>query len=76
MGRPYAAPPNVSADRIAALRAAFDATMTDAQFAAEADKQGLEIQPVPGARLQELVDHMFAARREAVEAARKAISVQ
>lgn len=74
MGRPYAAPPNVPADRVAALRAAFDATMTDPQFMAEADKQGLEIQPVPGARLQQLVTRMFAAPKEAIEAARNAIS--
>ena len=74
MGRPFAAPPNVPADLVAALRNAFDATLVDAQFALEADKQGLEIFPVSGGRLQELVTQMFAAPVEAVEAARKAVS--
>ena len=37
-GRPVAAPPGVPADRLAALRAAFDATMKDAEFIAEAAK--------------------------------------
>ena len=74
MGRPFAAPPNVPDERVAALRAGFNATMTDPQFLAEAEKQGLEIQPVSGARLQELVERMFKAPPAAIEAARKAIS--
>ena len=36
MGRPFVVPPGVPADRVAALRAAFDATMKDATFLAEA----------------------------------------
>jgi hypothetical protein len=74
MGRPFAAPPNVPGERVAALRAGFDATMTDPQFVAEAEKQGLEIQPISGSRLQELVERMFQAPPAAIEAARKAIS--
>ena len=41
-GRPYAAPPGVPADRIAALRAAFAATFKDPQFIADCKKQGVE----------------------------------
>jgi tripartite-type tricarboxylate transporter receptor subunit TctC len=74
MGRPFAAPPNVPEDRIAALRAGFDRTMADPQFLAEGEKQGLEIQPVSGAKLQELVERMFQAPLAAVDAARKAIN--
>ena len=41
-GRPYAAPPGVPADRLAALRAAFAATFKDPQFLADCKKQGVE----------------------------------
>ena len=41
-GRPYAAPPGVPADRIAALRTAFAATFKDPQFLADCKKQGVE----------------------------------
>ena len=73
MGRPFVAPPDVPADRVEALRRAFDATMQDKAFLAEADKLGLEIQPVSGERLQELIVKMFSAPPDVVEAARNAI---
>lgn len=41
-GRPYAAPPSVAVDRIAALRTAFAATFKDPQFLADCKKQGVE----------------------------------
>ncbi len=55
LGRPYVAPPNIPADRVAALRAAFDATMQDAEFLAEAKSADLELAPVSGERVQKLV---------------------
>jgi tripartite-type tricarboxylate transporter receptor subunit TctC len=73
MGRPFAAPPNVPADRVDALRRAFDATMRDPAFLAEADKQKLEVQPVTGEALQQTVAAMFKAEPAVVEAARQAI---
>jgi hypothetical protein len=42
-------------------------------FRAEAEKLGLEIQPVTGERLQQLVDRMFDEPHPVVEAAREAI---
>jgi tripartite-type tricarboxylate transporter receptor subunit TctC len=41
--RPVLAPPGVPQDRIAALRGAFDATMRDQAFLAEAGTMGLEV---------------------------------
>jgi tripartite-type tricarboxylate transporter receptor subunit TctC len=73
MGRPFAAPPGVPADRVAALRRAFDATMRDPGFVADAEKQKLELQPVSGEKIQALVERMFTASPEVVEAARRAI---
>ena len=45
-GRPFAAPPGVPADRLAALRRAFDATLEDAEFIADAAKLQMEIEPL------------------------------
>ena len=43
LSRPFAAPPAVPADKLAALRDAFAATLKDPEFLAEAQKSGLEI---------------------------------
>jgi tripartite-type tricarboxylate transporter receptor subunit TctC len=55
LGRPVAAPPGVPADRVAALRRAFDATMKDPAFLAEAAQQKLEVNTLTGEQLDELV---------------------
>jgi hypothetical protein len=55
MARPFAAPPDIPADRKIALRAAFDATMRDAGFLAEARKLDFEVRPVD-ALLAEVYD--------------------
>ena len=73
MGRPFAVPPGVPADRVTALRRAFDATMADPAFRADAEKQKLELQPVSGEEIQALVGRMFASSPEVIETARRAI---
>jgi len=60
MGRPYLAPPNLPADRLATLRQAFMDTMTDKDFVADADKTGIEINPVSGADVEKLVKDVYA----------------
>jgi len=72
MGRPYLAPPNLPADRLAALRDAFMATMADKDFLAEADKTGLEINPVPGADVETLVKDIYATPADVVAEAKAA----
>jgi tripartite-type tricarboxylate transporter receptor subunit TctC len=64
MGRPYLAPPGIPADRAAALRQAFMDTMADNDFLAEAEKEKLEITPVDGADLQNLVAEVYATPAE------------
>jgi tripartite-type tricarboxylate transporter receptor subunit TctC len=61
MGRPFVLPPGVPADRIAALRAAFDATMKDVQFLDDAKMQKAEIDPVSGQAINALLDRVYAA---------------
>jgi tripartite-type tricarboxylate transporter receptor subunit TctC len=73
MGRPFAAPPKVPADRVAALRRAFDQSLKDPELLAEAEKAQLEIAPVDGEALQVMVEHMFQAPQDVIDAARKAI---
>jgi tripartite-type tricarboxylate transporter receptor subunit TctC len=47
-GRPWLAPPNVPADRVQALRRAYDATMKDRGFLEEAKQRKLEVDPRTG----------------------------
>jgi len=68
-GRPLAAPPGVPADRLAALRHAFDATMQDADFRAEADKVQMEIDPLDAAQIDRLLASAYATPKEVVQQA-------
>jgi len=61
IARPFAAPPEVPAARIAALRRAFDAVMRDADFLAEAKRLALEVRPASGADVQALLAEIYAA---------------
>ncbi len=55
LGRPVVAPPDVPADRVAALRQAFDAAMKDNGFLKEAQSLDLEINPRTGKELEQMV---------------------
>jgi tripartite-type tricarboxylate transporter receptor subunit TctC len=72
MGRPYLAPPNLPADRLAALHDAFMATMADKNFLAEAGKTQLEINPVSGADVEALVKDVYATPTDVVAEAKAA----
>jgi len=76
MGRPYVAPPNLPADRVAVLRKAFMDTMTDKDFLAEADKMQLEINPVSGAEVEKLVKDVYATSPNTVAKAKAAAETQ
>jgi len=69
MGRPFYAPPDLPADRAAALRKAFLDVLRDPEFLAEADKLKLEITPVPGERVQDIVREIYATPRAVVDRA-------
>ena len=73
MGRPFAAPPGVPADRRMALRRAFDATLKDPAFLKEADKLKLEVSPVSGEEIDKLIAGLYATPRDVVEETRVAI---
>jgi len=66
IGRPFVAPPDVPADRMKALLAAFDATMKDKEFIAEAEKQKLDVDPVSGAKLTALLKQLYATPKPVI----------
>jgi tripartite-type tricarboxylate transporter receptor subunit TctC len=61
IARPFAAPPGVPAERVAALRAAFDTTMKDPEFLAETKRLQLEVRPVAGDAVQTLIKDVYAS---------------
>lgn len=67
MGRPFTAPPGVPADRVAALRKAFMETVKDPAFLAEAEKLALEIDPISGEEITELLVDLYDTPKEIVE---------
>jgi tripartite-type tricarboxylate transporter receptor subunit TctC len=54
-GRPWLTPPNVPADRVNALRRAFDATMKDSEFLAEAKQRKLEVDSRTGEHVESVI---------------------
>jgi tripartite-type tricarboxylate transporter receptor subunit TctC len=73
VGRPYIAPKAVPADRLAALRGAFDATVKDPQFVADAEKQRLLVTPMTGPEVEAFIKDLAQAPPEVLASA-KAIS--
>src|SRR5579864_1570281 len=68
-GRPFAAPPDVPADRIAALRQAFADTLADPDFVAEAAKTQLEIEPMTGEDIAKMLAKAYAVPKVIVKRA-------
>jgi tripartite-type tricarboxylate transporter receptor subunit TctC len=64
LGRPMATTPDVPPDRLAALRAAFKATMADPDFLAEAANANFEVNPILGEDMQRTVAHIIATPKE------------
>ena len=73
MARPFTAPPSVPQERVAALRAAFDATVKDPAFLADAKQQQLDITPYSGAQIDALMKDIYATPPELVARVRAAM---
>ena len=59
-GRPFLAPPEIPPERVAALRAALDATWVDPQYLAEAARIQMPVdRPSTGAELQAMVERAY-----------------
>jgi tripartite-type tricarboxylate transporter receptor subunit TctC len=66
-GRPYVAPPGVPAERVAALRQAFADTFADAEFRADAERQGFNVRPISGADMTALIEQMARTPKPIIE---------
>jgi tripartite-type tricarboxylate transporter receptor subunit TctC len=64
LGRPLAITPDVPADRLAALHAAFKATMADPEFRKDAAQMNFEVDPVYGEQLQKVVAKVLATPKD------------
>jgi tripartite-type tricarboxylate transporter receptor subunit TctC len=71
--RSYIAPAETPPAQLAILRRAFDKTMADPQFLADAEKSRVDIQPLSGEKVQELVEKLYRTPKDIVERARKSI---
>jgi len=59
IGRSFTAPPDMPPERVAELRAAYAATMQDADFLADAKVANVELDPMSGADLQAIIAKFF-----------------
>ena len=59
MDRPLAAPPQTPADRVAALREGFDATMRDPEYKADIEKASLTYSPTSAQDIARFVDAVY-----------------
>ena len=71
VGRPYIVPKAVPADRYAALRTAFEATLKDPEFVAETNKQRLTIAPMSAGEIEAFLKELYKTPADVVEATRK-----
>jgi tripartite-type tricarboxylate transporter receptor subunit TctC len=60
IGRSLLGPPGIAAERVAALRAGFDAMVKDPEFVADVGKINVELDPLPGAAVAQLVARTLA----------------
>ena len=73
LGRPYIVSPKVPADRIAALRVAFDATVKDKGYLAEAAKAMMPVFPISGEEAEKIAARVYSVKPELIAKAKKAI---
>src|ERR1700716_1585259 len=72
LGRPFLMPPGVAAERVAALRSAFAATMADPDFLAEGERVGLGINaPRTGEQIQEVMQRAYQSPSRVIDRLRQ-----
>jgi tripartite-type tricarboxylate transporter receptor subunit TctC len=72
--RPFVAPPDIPADRRHALTAAFDATMNDPEFLAEAKRRDMDVIPVTAQAMGEMLVELYATPKDVLAKAAAAIA--
>jgi tripartite-type tricarboxylate transporter receptor subunit TctC len=74
MGWPFIAPPDLPPDRTQALRKAFDDTMKDPEFLAEAKQRLLDVNPMGGAAIDKLVGELYQTPPDVIAATKAVIA--
>jgi tripartite-type tricarboxylate transporter receptor subunit TctC len=74
LGRPYVMAPEVPAERVAALRAAFMQVLKDPELLADAKNMRITINPQSGEEVQALIAKLYATPKDVVEAVRSTIA--
>jgi hypothetical protein len=74
INRPLLVGPDVPAKTVEIIRNAFDATMKDPEFDADATKMGAELAPMTGKEVQAVVEEVLSAPPEIVEQVKLVIS--
>jgi tripartite-type tricarboxylate transporter receptor subunit TctC len=69
IGRPFVMPPDTPKEMVAVIRHAFDATLKDPDFLADAEKALLEVDPVTGEEMEQILKRAYAAPRALVQRA-------
>jgi tripartite-type tricarboxylate transporter receptor subunit TctC len=74
MARSFAAPPALPAGRATLLRRAFDATLQDPEFRADAARIQADLAPTTGEEVQALVARIYATPRPVIERVKKLLA--
>jgi tripartite-type tricarboxylate transporter receptor subunit TctC len=69
VSRPIATPPDVPSERLAALRRAFDETMRDPEFRADAEKIEIDLDPLRGKEIDRFLDDLYRTPKPVIERA-------
>jgi tripartite-type tricarboxylate transporter receptor subunit TctC len=76
IGWSVVAPPNVSPERVALLRRAFDAMAADSEFRDDARKRGLDVTPASGEALTAIIERTIATPTEALVTLKTILGIQ
>ncbi|MPY68613.1 MAG: hypothetical protein GEU92_00850 [Alphaproteobacteria bacterium] len=76
IGRSILAPPEVPADRLAALRAAFDATVEDPQYQKEAAERNMDLNPTAGLAVQKDVNELISTPQRVLDRVKAALKAK
>jgi tripartite-type tricarboxylate transporter receptor subunit TctC len=74
IGRPFVTAPGVPADRVEALRAAFNKTMVDPEFLADAARVNIEIKLIEGHELETLALRVLRSPKNAIAMLKTALA--
>jgi tripartite-type tricarboxylate transporter receptor subunit TctC len=71
VGRPFVAPPGIPAERVATLRKAFDETVKDPAFIDAAKKAKLNVSPITGQEIAEVIDAAYKTPKPVIDRTKK-----